>query len=380
MQTMTWMAPGGGVDINVYATIKELRHKYDFSVGVGNTIVHNEFEDLPEIPIHQCPHLGREIRLWKDIRSIYFFYRLFKKEKTDIVYTHEAKASVITRVAAWLAGVPVIIFGLEGVTFNDPMSEAKRKFYIYVEKLTIWMNDFIVPVGSDAIYHYHKNGLGNRIPYQIIRSGIDETKFVLSNAAEVRRVRRRQLGIADDEVLLTMVGRFAVGKNHRELLAILAEVLPHAPHTKMLFVGDGEEMENCKQLAHRLGISEKVVFYGHSTEVPEWLYASDIFVFASLREGLPRVVVEAGYTRLPVICYEVEGARELITDGESGFIVEKGNRPQYLEKLLLLIQNPALRLQFGTKLLEWVAQEYTKERMIANLDELFSRLAAGIKK
>lgn len=373
MATMTWLAPGGGVDHAVANTFTSLAGRYHFMLGVGSTIEHNEFLSL-NIPIYQCPSMHRQISPLADLRSVWYFYKLFKRLKIDILHTHEAKASVVTRIAAWMAGVPVIIFGLEGVTFNDPMHPLKRKFYIFIERCTIWMNHFIIPVGQDTIDQYHLNGLGRQIPYEIVYSGIDTEVFIKPDRDSLRQVMRQKLAILPGQIALINIGRFSPGKNQRALIEMMPALRTAHPDLLLLLVGEGEEMENCRNLAQSLGIADGIRFIGHSQEIPALLYAADIFVFTSHREGLPRVLVEAGMCRLPVVTYEVEGAAEIIENGASGYIIAKGDEQDFIAKTLALAADPDQRKQFGQNLFNFVRHKWDVKQMATQLDLIYQKL------
>lgn len=370
---MTWLAPGGGVDLKVYQTVTKLSNQFNFSLGIGKTIEHNQFADV-DIMIHQCPYLLRPISIANDLRAVYWFYKLFKRERPHIVHTHEAKASVVTRLAAWLAGVPLIIFGLEGVTFNDPMHPLKRQFYILLERLTIWTNDFIIAVGQDTIDAYHHQGLGVHIPYQIIYDGIDTQQFISPEPAVISSRVRAQLGIGLDQKLLVNVGRFTSSKNQKALLEIMPSIIARYPQAMLLFIGQGDELQYCIDMAKSLGISEHIRFLGHCNNVPELLMASDLFVFTSKREGLPRVLVEAGMCKLPVVTYDVEGAKEIIKSDDYGFVIPPGDQNRMIEKITYLLTNPEEANRIGQNLFSFVCEQWALDRMLQNQASLYKEL------
>lgn len=322
LQTMTWLAPGGGVDKHVFLTVTGLQDEFEFHLAVGKEIHHNEFEQLDGFQIHVCPHLERSLKPWKDFRSLIYFYRLIRREKFDIVHTNETKASLISRVAAWLARCPVVVYTLHGVVFNDPMSKLRRKIYIGLERMTLWTNDFMIPVGENALSIYHENNLGKNLPTQVIHSGIDTELFVrLQPDTETRNKARRALGFADSDLVLINVGRFSFAKAQRYTIEAFAGVKREFPNAKLLLVGDGEMMEACKEQVNALGLAGDVVFYGFCEEVAKVFYLADVNVLTSLREGLPRVVVEASLCKIPTVGFEVEGIREAIPKAWHEYIV-----------------------------------------------------------
>jgi glycosyltransferase involved in cell wall biosynthesis len=380
LHTMTWLAPGGGADTNVYLSLvgqHESGH-YDLHFSVGREIFHNDFKDLPYVTIHYCKHLWKPIRPWHDLKSLWYYYRLIRRERFDIIHTHEAKASLIGRVAAWLAGCPVIIFGLHGVMYNDPVfSRMKRRVFIWLEKLTVWPSDVVVSVSKSCVEHYHNDGIGRRIPYEVVYSGIDVERFAReSNLSPTDRATERQrLGFADQDVVLVNVGRFTFGKAQRYTIQAFAQLKARYPNLKLLLVGEGELQAECREQVKALGLDSDVVFYGFTDNVPRVMSLADVNVLTSLREGLPRVVVEASLCGLPTAAFEVEGIREIVTDGESGYVVPQHDIDALAERLGRLIADPALRTQLAAKAKEHATRNWDYRTMVARLDDIYLRLA-----
>jgi len=300
LHTTTRLLRGGGVENNIYHTIDRLKEEYDFILSSGAEMEENPFRGDEMVKVIVCKDLINKIHPLHDLRALIFYYRLIKKEKIDVIHTHETKASFITKFAAWLARCPYIIYGLHGVTFNDPMGKLKRRFYIFLEKITIGVSDFIVAVSHDTIKHYHQNNIGRQIPYTVIRSGIDlDDFFAHAHLGEEKATLRAQLNIGQQTKVICNVGRFSFAKAQRYTIECFARLKKDFPDSKLIFIGEGEMLETCETLAKQLGIVHDVIFAGYQKDVPLYLAISDLFLFTSLREGLPRVVVEAVLMKVP---------------------------------------------------------------------------------
>jgi glycosyltransferase involved in cell wall biosynthesis len=372
LHTMTWLAPGGGVDNNVFLTIDGLKDKFDFHLAVGCEIHHNDFAKIEGLKIIICKDLVRPVSPVKDIKALYYFWKLIRKEKYDIVHTHEAKAGLITRVAAFFAGCKFIVFGLHGVTFNDPYSKSKRYFYILAEKLTTRMADFIVSVSQDAITEYHKVNIGRKVPSKVVYSGIDINKFI--NPAFTKTDSdnlRHQLGINNKDIVLLNVGRFSYAKAQCYTIESFARLKNQFSNVKLLLVGEGELKEACIQQAEVLGVRTDTIFYGFSDNIPLISSLADIFVITSLREGLPRVVVEASLCRLPTVGFEVEGIGEIIENNESGYIVPKYDTKMLCNRIKTLIEKKGLRKTFANKAFEKARNNWDHRKMLEQLSNIY---------
>jgi glycosyltransferase involved in cell wall biosynthesis len=238
LHTTTRLVLGGGVEKNIYYTIKTLGDEFEFHLSCGADFNDDVFADHPDAKIIVCPHLINAIHPIKDLKAFWFYYKLIRKEKYNIVHTHETKASFITKLAAWLARCPYVIYGLHGVTFNDPMSSFKRRFYILLEKLTIHCADLIVAVGDDTIEAYHKENIGKNIPFEVVRSGIDidgYLKQVLQTEDEKLQCRKMMRINAQDTVMIT-VGRFSYSKAQRYAIEAFAVLQKKYTNLKFLLI------------------------------------------------------------------------------------------------------------------------------------------------
>ncbi len=376
LHTTTRFVLGGGVEKNIYYTVKTLGNEFEFHLSCGADFKDDLFGDHPEVKIIICPHLINTIHPLKDLKALWFYYRLIRKEKYDIVHTHETKASFITKLAAWLARCPYVIYGLHGVTFNDPMSGFKRKFYIFLEKLTIRCTDLIVAVGNDTIEAYHKENIGKNIPYEVVRSGIDIDGY-LNQALQTDEEKlqcKKSMGMNADDIVMITVGRFSYSKAQRYAIQAFAALQKKYANLKFLLIGEGELLENCKTLAKTLGIADSSIYFlGYQKDIPRYLSISDLFIFTSLREGLPRVIVEASLLKIPVITFEVEGGAEVLENEKTGFIVPQTNLHELISKAEQLILHPALRASFGNNSYRHVIQHWDMRIMAQKLHEIYNR-------
>ena len=283
LHTMTWLAPGGGVDRNVYLSMKEMRKDYELHLVVGQEIHRRDFFELEGITIHVCPYLDREIHPYRDVLSLLWFVRLIRRERYDLVHTHETKASLIGRLAARLAGCPNVIYGLHGVVFNDPMRKLKRAFYVTLEKWTIGCSHAIVSVGQDALDQYRENGIGLTIPQHVVYSGIDVARYKKGISAAERQLFRQDFGMADDALVLVNVGRFSASKAQHYTIRAFAKLRAGNSNARLLLVGEGPEKRACEQLCQDLGVADDVVFTGFCEDVVPVYAAADILVLSSLR-------------------------------------------------------------------------------------------------
>ena len=382
LHTTTRLVRGGGVENNIYHTIDQLKNEYDFLLSSGVDMQENPFENDPNVKVIVCKDLIHSIHPWYDLKALLFYYRLVKREKIDIIHTHETKASFITKISAWLARCPYIIYGLHGVTFNDPMSKLKRNFFIFLEKVTIGVSDLIVSVSHDTIRHYHENNIGRKIPFTVVRSGIDLKKFFALTRVEEndRQNLKRKLAIGENTKVIINVGRFSFSKAQRYTLQCFARIKKDFPDSKLIFIGEGELLEECKQLARELNIADDVLFEGYQKNVPLYLSISHLFLFTSLREGLPRVIVEAALMKVPVAAFEVEGIKEVIENNGSGIVVPQYDLDALYEGARRILTDEKLASCFKEKAFAHVEHEWDATKMGEDLRKVYQDAEKKIRK
>lgn len=374
---MTWLAPGGGADRNVYLSMKDMREDYEIHLAVGHQIERDDLLNLNGVAAHICPYLDRKIRPWRDFRALLWLMRLIRRERYDLVHTHESKASLLGRLAARLVGCKHIIYGLHGVVFNDPGSRIKRQFYIALEKMTIWACDLIIAVGRDTIRHYHRENIGRNIPHQIVYSGIDVAEFEQRLNNVPKAAFRREMGIPDDAPVLVNIGRFSPAKAQHYTIEAFARV--QCPEARLLLVGEGPERAACERLCAELGVEDRVIFAGFFQDITPAYAIASVHVLSSLREGLSGVAVEASLARVPTVSFEVEGIREIITHRHSGFVVPQGDIEAMVTYLEKLIGNPQMCHTYGERAYQHAIARWDHRVMVQKLDAIYRQRLEGVK-
>ena len=267
------------------------------------------------------PELCRELSPFRDWRALRRLRRLFREQKPAVVHTHSSKAGVLGRRAARLEGVPAIVHTIHGLPFHRFQSRVARAFYVWAERRAARWCDRILCV-ADAMTDQAVNaGVAPREMFRTVYSGMETAPF-LSDLGARPRVRR-EFGIGEDEIVIGKIARLFNLKGHEDALRAGAEVVRAFPRARFLFLHDGVLREPLQALARELGIGDRVVFGGivDPARIPEMYEAMDLVVHASLREGLARVLPQALLSGVPVVSYDVDGAKEVVIPGETGWLV-----------------------------------------------------------
>lgn len=268
----------------------------------------------------------------KDGIDVSLYFKLgffFRKEKADIIHSHSPGTLTYSMAGASIARVPVVINTEHG--FAYPVRGVK----CVIENMLRNLVDVNITV-SNALNKQLSHWVVLKNKIITIANGIEPLDY--KKKVHLSHNIKHKLGISEDEVVIGNVARLVAVKNHRLLLDTLRILLNSTSKIRLLLVGDGELRQELENYATSIGISDKVIFYGHSNEVPELLNAMDIFVLSSLNEGISITLLEAMASGKPVVATDVGGNGEVVVDGETGFLVPS-NQPEAMVKVILELLN-----------------------------------------
>jgi glycosyltransferase involved in cell wall biosynthesis len=376
LHPITRLIVGGAQENTMFTAALLDKRRFDVEVlcgpqtGSEGSII-EEVRDR-NIPLTILPELVREVNPFKDLSALWKLYRLMRSNGFTIVHTHSSKAGVLGRIAARLAGTPIIVHTVHGWSFHDHMAPLTKKIYVTLERLAAAFTDAMIVVAERDIRKGQKEGIGRRGQFHLIRSAIPLDEFQPDGAN--REVSRAELGLPQNVPVLGNVGRFSPQKNPLDWIKIAGILGNKLPDCHFLLVGDGPmrvEVEN--ELAAQK-ISDRTILTGLRRDVPNMMAAMDVFLLTSLWEGLPRVIPQAMAMRLPIVAYRVDGTAEIIQNGETGYLCTPGKISGVADHCLNLLSNPALRLQLGQNGRELATREFNVQHMVNQIANLYEDL------
>ena len=229
------------------------------------------------------------------LKFIIQLVKIFKKEKFDVIHSNIYVASGYVMFAAWLAGIKVRVSHSHSTYVA---SNFKQKINYKIAKLLVKLfSNRKIACSKEA-----GTSLFNKSKYDIVENGIDINKFIYD--AKKRNEIREKYNIKKDDIVIGHVGRFVKVKNHEFIIRVFKECLKENKNYKLFFVGDGQEMDNIKKLVGKNNITDKVIFVGSVIDPSSYYNAMDVFIFPSLFEGLPYVLIEAQVNGLKIIASE----------------------------------------------------------------------------
>lgn len=316
--------------------------------------------------------LRREINPLMDALAFVSLFAFFLREKPDIVHTHSSKAGILARLAAWAAGVKTRVHTYHGFGFNDRQNFRVKNFYLLLERLCAPLSSALIFVSRANWEEALKKGLGPSSRFHLIRSGIDLSRFPA--LVEDRALKKEELGFAKDSPLIVSIGNLKPQKNPVDFVNLAAQVVSSVPPAEFLFIGEGPLRAEAEGRAAALGLSRKIRFCGWRKDAGEWLAVSDVFVLTSLWEGLPRSLIEAMKSGLSCAAYAVDGIKDVIKDGENGFLVSAKDVQALSERVIRLLEDPDLRSRMGLAAARSVTDEFDIHRMVRSQENLYDEV------
>lgn len=336
----------GGAQIHVRDLGRHLAQAdHDVRVFVGGRGPLLDLLDQAEISYRVIPHLVHPISPLSDLSAIRELHGALKAFQPDLVTAHSTKAGLLARLAARRLDVPSV-FTAHGWAFTADTSPLTKRLYRAAEWLVAPLTRRIICVSEYDRQLALAGSVGTTGQLRTVHNGVPDTPFRASPEAQPAR--------------LVMVGRMAAQKDHE----LLFHALKDLPAVHLDLVGDGPKEETLRSLARTLGISERVHFLGSTNQVAQMIARAQLFVLTTHYEGLPLSILEAMQTGLPVIATDVGGVKEAVIDGETGYVVPRGNLALLRERLSALVDDPERRRSMGAAGRRRYVEHFTLPAMV----------------
>lgn len=312
--------------------------------------------------------IARSMNPLAAIRSTLGLIGYFRRERFDAVHVHTPVAALLGRVAARVAGVPLVIYTAHGFYFHDEMPSAKRYFFVTLERLAGKLTDLLFSQSAEDAADAVKEGIAAAERVLAIGNGVDVARF---NPATVDRMAvRRSLGIPADAFVIGMIGRQVREKGVAEFLDAARLVVEDYPETRFLLVGERLESDHAQGIeaefaAAKSALGERLVAPGLRGDIPECLAAMDLFCLPSWREGMPRTIIEAMMMGKPVVATDIRGAREEVVSEQTGILVPTRSPEQLAAAMRRFISDVGLGRRFGAAGRERALLMYDENKVVA---------------
>lgn len=321
------------------------------------------------------PELGRELSARDDLLAFGKLLQLIRAERPHVVHTHMAKAGTLGRLAARLAGVPVVMHTYHGHVFHGYFGRAKTTLFLNVERALARITDRVVTVGEAQRQEIAAYGVAPLHKLVAIPLGLELEEFLRVNGRSGRL--RSELGIGADAPLVGIVARLVPIKAHEDFLAAARLVLRELPAARFAVVGDGERRRELEALASREGLSHAVAFLGWRRDLAEVYADLDVVALTSLNEGSPVALIEAMAAARAVAATRVGGVGDVVRDGETGLTVPPRAPQAMAGAMLRLLRDPELRERLGRAARAEVYPRFSARRLCDDVASLYLQTLAA---
>src|SRR4030095_11807096 len=358
------------------------------------------FADEMGVTPRYFPEMSREISL-NDAKTVWKLFRLFRRERPDIVHTHTAKAGTVGRTAGFLYRwlTPGIFVGkprpckfvhtYHGHVFHSYYGRNRTRLFLAIERLLARMvTDRLIVISKQQSVEIGETfRVGRSGQMKVIPLGLPLGLF--ADYVSQRTKARRELCVPDDTILIGIVGRLTEIKNHQMFLNVVARLKEIDPAcwrqgaVRFIVIGDGGLRDALEYQTEELGLEKDVIFVG-SRKDPEYFYpALDVVALTSHNEGTPLTLIEAMANARPVVATSVGGVVDLlgdvVEDGpyqvcRRGIAVPAGDEDAFVAALSRIIRDRSLQQELGNRGLEFVEVNYSKERLFEDIKNLYEEL------
>lgn len=360
----------GGVDTSLRVLLKSIDSSKFENIVIHGTKDNSKFLDDSGnyVDEYKIP-IERDINFIKDFKSIVKAYKIIKKEKPDLIHAHSAKGGLISNGLGYFLKSVTVLHTPQAYSFLSTNNKIKRYFLVFIERLLKNKNSILLASSNSEL-----------------ERGIDEVKYKKSKTAlfnnsispivlnpEFRDISSHKLPA---EYICT-VGRPSYQKNIEMMIEVLKEVKKEIPNIHLVIMGVGvvsPNTENVKRLIKAYGLES-------NTTMIEWIQRERIFHIVSKSklyistaryEGLPYAIIESLSLSKSIIATDCDGNRDLVRDGENGFLVDTDAISVMSDKIIGLIKNDSKRLEFEKKSLQIFNQEFNLDKNISDLEAFYT--------
>lgn len=320
-----------------------------------------------DIPFSRSPIRKGNIEAYHQLK------KLFSTESFEMIHAHTPVASLLSRFAFRHSTGGQMLYTAHGFHFFKGAPLLNWLVYYQLERIAASWTDRLITINREDYERALKMSYRKGVVRYVHGVGVEPQGTQLSN--NEKNEFKKGLGLTEDSIIISYIAEINKNKNHQFLLRNWKKIKMESPKATLLIIGDGSMLADIERLivAEQL---QDILLLGYRNDVEKLLGITDIVSLLSYREGLPKCIMEAMAACVPCIVSDTRGLRDLITNGEDGYVISQGNDDQLVESFVTLLHDRVLRVKMGSValrniepfLLENVLQDY-----ISIYDEVLSK-------
>jgi glycosyltransferase EpsD len=284
------------------------------------------------VPFSRSPKNTDNIKAYKQLKKI------IKEGQYDVIHCNTPMGGIVTRLAARKVrkNGTKVYYTAHGFHFYEGAPKKNWILFYPIEKYFSRMTDKIITITQED-YTIASEKFHCKIE-RIHGVGVDEKRYYPVDDADKKKVREA-FGYSKDQKIILCIGELLPNKNQKMAIHMMAEIVKYFPNSKLILAGNGTEKENLEKEIESLGLHDNIQMIGYCTRLEDYQHITDILVSCSKREGLGLNVIEAMLSSNPVVATKNRGHKELIRDGENGFLVDVDDYKGMFSKVRNLLEN-----------------------------------------
>lgn len=372
VHVQTRMNSSGGCEENTWAScVHQAESGHDVHLVCGRSSAVEAYQGChPDVMVHHVDEMVWNISPKDDFIACRVLKSLFLQLGADLIHTHSSKAGILGRVAGRMAGVPAVIHGVHILPFSN-VSLREKLTYLSVEHGAALLTDHFIHVSEGTKAAYKKAFVGQGVPHSVVRSGMEIDKF---KSAPLPDDWQEIVGGGRTEhkpTVILMMAALEKRKRHAEFLQELARITRPGDNFRVLFAGSGPEEDTLKKLVQSLALGDRVRLLGHRRDPERLVALSDLSVLCSLREGLPRVIVQSLAGDKPAVVSPFPGIEEIVQHDVSGVVAESSDAEDVVRETVRLIRDRTRLRRYTEGAQKFSVDEWSFKSMFSQLDSAY---------
>lgn len=309
----------------------------------------------------------------KDILTLLDLTAFFKRNFYHVVHTHNSKAGFLGRLAAKLAGVPVIVHTVHGFAFHDEEPLWRQVLFRNLERLGSHWCDKMIFISQPLIEWALKDHIVGEEKIAKIYSGIQLDQFCPVKSEEKNKIRNKW-NLKQKDHVIGIVSKLWEGKGHGVLIEAFKLLKEKITDAKLVIVGEGHLYDELCKMVDTNGLRESVLFTGFQMDVSEIIATFDVAVLPSFFEGMGRVILEAMAMERPVVASRVGGIPDLIEQDVNGLLVRPGDVKGLADALEKLLNDKRLARKMGREGRKRIKEQFSAHVMVQSIEKVYREL------
>lgn len=312
---------------------------------------------------------------FKNLKAIKELKKILEGEKYDYIHCHTPIASVVARLAARRLVTESklkILYTAHGLHFYKGAPILRWLIYYPIEKFLSRYTEALITINQEDFELVHNRNFSNRFTFKIPGIGFKKETLMQTNSS-IRLKLRQQYGYDDGDFILIYLARFSKDKNHEFVIKNASSLKKIIPRIKIVFAGDGPQLNSMKKIAKKLGVSDCISFLGFRNDVKQLIALSNIGVSSSKREGFGINIAEEMYAGLPVVAAINRGHKEMIISGYNGFLFDLKKPEEFISYIVELYSSPELQERISNAAMQSI-EAYSVDNAKKQMIDIYKQL------